>query len=65
MRNHLLPYEVHDVKLGDKMYLAPEQRVIVWQEARMAARVAATEETMSPQALALIGSRAAAQVRKP
>ena len=30
MRNHPGFYEVYDVKPGDKMYLAPEQRVIFW-----------------------------------
>jgi putative endopeptidase len=30
MRNHPVFYEAFDVKPGDKMYLAPEQRVIFW-----------------------------------
>jgi putative endopeptidase len=30
MRNHPSFYEAFDVKPGDRMYLAPEQRVIFW-----------------------------------
>ena len=30
LRNHPGYYEAFDVKPGDKMYLAPEQRVIFW-----------------------------------